>query len=95
MAVEAALAQQRRTDEVSYLRLLIFMLDFRGDYLLVHSIYRSRDDTALFKIKQFACSLPANASWKRFRPMPPALRAFAITKPEITTFKSMARKYLP
>jgi CHASE2 domain-containing sensor protein len=48
-AVETALAQQRQTGEVSYLRLLIFMLDFRGDYLLVHSIYRSRDDTALFK----------------------------------------------
>jgi CHASE2 domain-containing sensor protein len=48
-AVETALAQQRHTGEVPYLRLLIFMLDFRGDYLLVHSIYRNRDDTALFK----------------------------------------------
>jgi CHASE2 domain-containing sensor protein len=48
-AVEAALARQPVATNFSYLRILIFMLDFRGDYLLVHSIYRSRDDTALFR----------------------------------------------
>jgi CHASE2 domain-containing sensor protein len=48
-AVEAALVRQPVAASILYLRILIFMLDFRDDYLLVHSIYRSREDTELFR----------------------------------------------